>query len=256
MNRISSALNFLVIIFCFIGVYTLQQKRLDAQNLDSFLDYAQIEANEKMMRSLQSKLPTFGFDNLVADGNYLQFIQYFGDNDARKATGYGLIPTFFEVVTQNDPNFIRAILMISTANTMYALNPTLTVKMLDKAAQSVDPTFDALAPYLWSYKGMDEMLFLGDVKSAQKSYEKAAEWALKTNAPDKEALAQRNRETAAFLAGNPNSRRARIAGWTFLLSNPIDQKTQELAIKQILALGGKVNLLPQGGIQVIFPEED
>lgn len=209
-----------------------------------------------MIRSLQSKLPTLGFDNLVADWNYLQFIQYFGDNDARKATGYGLIPTFFEVVTKNDPNFIQAILMLSTANTMYALTPTVTVKMLDKAAQRIDPRFNTLAPYLWSYKGMDEMLFLGDVKSAQKSYEKAAEWALKTNAPDKEALAQRNQETAEFLAKNPDSRKARIAGWTFLLSNPINKETQELAIKQILALGGKINLLPQGDIQVLFPEED
>ena len=35
-------------------------------------------------------LPSFGFDNLIADWTFLKFLQYFGDDEARDVTGYDL----------------------------------------------------------------------------------------------------------------------------------------------------------------------
>jgi hypothetical protein len=192
----------------------------------------------------------------VADWNYLQFIQYFGDTPARKVTGYQLISLYFASIVKDDPRFVSAILMLSSANSLFAVTPKTTVELIDKALQTVTPELDSLTPYLWSYKGTDEMIFLGDIKKAQKSYEMAAQWALKTNSEYKENLAKRNQEIANFLATNPDSKKARVAGWTFILSGGLNEETQKLAIQEIIELGGKVTLTPEGGIKVDFPQED
>jgi len=239
-----------------IGIVSLQEKQISIITGERDENYFQQEEAERVLLGIQNKMPRFGFDNLFADWNYLQFIQYFGDTSARDETGYTLVPKYFELIVKDDPRFVQAMMILSTANTLYGVSPVTTVKLLNEAVSKIKPEDHPLSPYLWSYKGVDEMLFLGESQEAQKSYEMAAEWALRTTDPDKEAVAQRNRETAEFLATNPDSKKARVSAWMFILTGGINEETQQLAIKEIQSLGGKLSLTPEGYLKVEFPEED
>ncbi|WP_069791678.1 hypothetical protein A5482_007985 [Cyanobacterium sp. IPPAS B-1200] len=256
MPRVNTFFTITSLIISVIGILTLQKGQLEA---DIELDeeyYQQQNQLNRLVLDIQTKAPSFGFDNLKANWNYLQYIQYFGDNPARQVTGYPLLPKYFEIIVNNDPRFVRALLSLSTANTLYAVSPKITIRLLDQALEQISPTLDPLTPYIWSYKGVDEMLFLGDITAAKKSYQTAAQWALQTDSPDKEAVAARNLETVQFLEQNPDSKRARVAAWMFILGNGLNEETQQLAIEQITALGGTVTLTPEGNLQVEFPEED
>lgn len=238
------------------GVISLQRWQLQKLTTDVNRNYEKEEETQRLVLKLQSKTPRLGFNNLWADWNYLQYIQYFGDNPARDVTGYTLLPKFFETIVKEDPRFVRALLSLSTANTLYGVSPKTTVKLLNQALAHITPEVDPLTPYVWSYKGVDEMLFLAEIKAAQNSYQMGADWALKTNAEDKEAVAKRNQETADFLANNPDSKKARVAAWMFILGGAINENTQKLAIKEIISLGGKISVTPEGNLKIEFPEED
>jgi hypothetical protein len=246
----------LILTFSLGGVGFLQMKQLEVLTAENKINYQKQREKEQLFLQVQKNMPRFGFNNLWADWNYLNFVQYFGDTPAREVTGYDLIPEYFQAVVQDDPRFVEALLMFSTANTLYAATPQTTVRLLNQALAALSPEIHPLTPYVWSYKGVDEMLFLGDMKAAQKSYETAAEWALQTNAQDKKAVAQRNRETADFLAKNPDSKKAKVAGWSFILSSGLNEETQKLAIREIISLGGKLSVTPEGLLKVDFPEED
>ena len=160
------------------GIILLQQKTLTAKKQSPTAIYAADAKSDELFLDTQARLPQMGFGNLLADWTFLRFIQYFGDATARDATGHTLVPRFFQIVVDNDPRFIQALLMLSSANSLYAFQPKTTVELLNQALTQITPKISALSPYVWSYKGIDEMLFLGDNKSAQPSYEMAAKWAL------------------------------------------------------------------------------
>lgn len=239
-----------------IGIVSLQQKQMAMIRGEGEQNYLQQEEAERLLLGVQKKMPRFGFENLLADWNYLQFIQYFGDTAARDETGYTLVPEYFGLIVKDDPRFVPALLTLSTANTLYGVSPVTTVKLLAEAVSKIKPEDHPLSSYLWSYQGVDQMLFLGNSLGAKKSYEMAAQWALRTNDPQREAVAERNRETARFLAQNPDSKKARVAAWMFILRGEINEDTQRLAIREIQSLGGKVSLTAEGYLRVEFPEED
>ena len=256
MPRVNVFVTITTIIVSTVGILSLQKGQLQA---DIELDeqyYQQQDQLNRLVLNIQTQAPSLGFDNLKANWNYLQYIQYFGDRPAREVTGYPLLPKYFQLVVDNDPRFVRALLSLSTANTLYAVSPKITIQLLDQALEQMFPQLDPLTPYIWSYKGVDEMLFLGDIPAAKNSYQTAAQWALQTDSPDREAIAARNLETVEFLEQNPDSKRARVAAWMFILGNGLNEETQQLAIEQIAALGGTVTLTPEGNLQVEFPEED
>jgi hypothetical protein len=250
----------LIVIFCSVlcvaGVVTLQERQLQQKESAKNNSYFTEEKSDRVFLDLQKRMPTFGFDNLLADWNYLGFIQYFGDTPAREQTGYSLVPEFFEVIVKNDPRFIRAGLFLSTANSLFAARPDITVKLLNQVLGKIEPQLDPLAPYVWSYKGIDEILFLGKIEEAKHSYQMAAQWALARKEPDSQEVAQRNLATAQFLETNPDSKRAQVSAWAMILGGAIDEQTQKRAVEEIRALGGQVTVTPQGRLTVTLPEKD
>lgn len=146
-------------------------------------------------------------------------------------------------------------MLLSSANSIFANSPISTVRILNETLERVTPEFDPLTPYIWVYKGVDEMIYLGKIKDAQNSYEMASRWALATKPPD-ELLAKRSQETATFLEKNPNSRNARIGAWTNILIGSINEATREIAIQEIKALGGTVKITADGQLLIDFPEKD
>lgn len=200
-------------------------------------------------------LPNLGLNNLVADWAFLQFLQYFGDWQARGMTGYSLAPKFFEVIVQRDPRFIDIYPFLSVSVSLYAGQPRQTVALMDQGLKSLTPQMPN-AFYVWVYKSTDELLFLGDVKAALQSNAKAIEWAEIQNTPDSLRIAALSRRTAAFLEKNPLSKKAQVSAWMLILGNATDDRTRALVVKQIEKLGGRLERAPGGVYKLILPEND
>jgi hypothetical protein len=245
-----------VICLCATALISLQLPKLNAQKQQTDkAEYLKQEELEKLRLSLIKKIPTFGFNNLLADWVFLNFMQYFGDGLARQQTGYSLSPDYFEIVVDRDPRFINAYLYLSPATSLFAGRPDRSVALFEKGLQSISPETAPKAYFLWLYKGIDELLFLGDYQAAQRSYKIAAQWASISQEKNSDKVAARARETAQFLVKNPRSVQARIGAWVTVLSNAHDNATRELAIQNIKKLGGKVTITPDGTLQIKGPVE-
>ncbi len=246
-----------VFILCLSSIILLQKDRLKLKSSQlTKVEYFKQEQAERISLNILSKIPTFGFKNLLTDWIFLRFIQYFGDGEAREQTGYSLSPEFFAAVVERNPQFVSAYLPLAPATSIFAGQPQKTVALIKQGLRSVSPETSPLSYYLWIYKGTDEMLFLGDTKAAEQSYKMAAKWAETYNDPISQQRAASARQTAQFLAKDPKSKIARIGAWTMVLSSAPDEKTQQRAISQIKELGGEIIITPEGRISVKVPQED
>ncbi len=246
----------LVILAGIAGIVAVQKPYADNLSSQANIDYVKAEKQLKIVNNIQKQIPAFGFGNLVANYNFLSYIQYFGDNKAREATGYSSITDYFEAVAKHDPRFIRAFLSLSTANSVFAGQPEKTVALLDKSIETVAPNRQKMpdAFYLWNYKGIDQILFLGDISGAKNSYLNSAKWSGERGDDNGKFASDRAMETVNFLASNPDPKKVQIAGWMSVLTSAKDDRTKEHAIAQLKALGAEVVITAQGELQVKMPE--
>ncbi|MBF2018284.1 MAG: hypothetical protein IGS23_24425 [Rivularia sp. T60_A2020_040] len=214
----------------------------------------EINAEEVRLKFLQ-KIPTFGYDNLIANWIYLNFLQYFGDDEIRALSGYGLSPQYFEVILKHDPRFVNAYLALSTSGSMYAGMPEKSVKIMNQGLKSLSPWVPQNSYYIWRYKGVDELLFLGDSQAARKSFQNASQWAKEHSDQESQFVGSISAQTAEFLKTNRDSKYASISAWAMVLSHGADKRTQNRAIREIEALGGKVISTEQGN-KIQFPPKD
>lgn len=244
---------------CVCGIVLLQIPQLDKLTTAKPLSPATLNQDvqtEKVRLNLLQQIPSFGFDNLFADWVFLNFLQYFGDDEVRAKTGYGLSPDYFEVILNRDPRFLSAYLFLSSSTSLYAGMPERAIALMNQNLKLLSPTVPHQAYYIWRYKGIDELLFLGDAAAAQQSFTTAAQWASVYPDAESQQVAAISQKTAEFLSRNPASKSAQIGAWTMVLSNPVDQATRNLAISRIKALGGEVTITPDGIVQVKPPKED
>jgi hypothetical protein len=121
---------------CMLGVGLLQfpkmQKLLHSNKTPS-LEIQRTIDSEKVRLNFLKKMPSFGYNNIIANWVYLNFVQYFGDDEVRAKTGYSLSPEYFEVILGRDPRFIPAYLSLSTSTSMYAGMPERSIKLTEKA---------------------------------------------------------------------------------------------------------------------------
>lgn len=202
-----------------------------------------------------AKLPAFGFDNLVSDWAFLQFLQFFGDSKARQVTGYDEVAAFFRVIVAKDPRFVESYPYLSTAITVYASQPQTSVELMAKGLTHLDPHYQANAYLVWVFRAMDELLFLGRGLDAARSYERAAEWAQRQADPQIRDAAAYYRSLARTLRKDPDSRMAQINSWIWALVNAVSDRSRKTAIENIERLGGKVSRLPDGSWQIRHPED-
>jgi hypothetical protein len=249
----------LVGFLCVLSVGWLQFPQL--QSLLRSKEYVAVEAlerevnREKIRLNFFKRMPSFGYDNLIANWIYLGFLQYFGDEEARAKTGYSLTPEYFEVILERDPRFIAAYLSLSTGASIYAGMPERAIEIMERALDSLTPGVPKRSYYAWRYKAIDELLFLGDTQAAQNSFATAAEWASKFDDEESQFIASISQRTAQFLSNNPRSKHAQISAWTMVLNSQTDEKTRERAIREIEALGGKIVSTPEGNM-IQFPPSD
>jgi hypothetical protein len=239
------------------GIIFLQNTQLETLRAEATVSKENFkeEANkEKVSINMLKQAPTLGFNNLIADWSFIKFVMYYGDTEARKETDYSLVPDYFKIVVDRDPRFIDSYLYFSLANSVYAGRPDITVALMNKGLQSLSPKISSKSPYVWLYKGTDELLFLGDNQAAKNSFKTAATWAKVQHTEEGDAIAFRASETAQFLETNPDSKRARISAWSMILANSRDKQSQQLALKQIELLGGQV-AFTSSGVHVKVPED-
>lgn len=243
----------------FGGAVLLQRPQLDqlrgsAQGL-SDAELAQQQTRTQRDLALLKQLPDLGFRNLVANWAFLQFLQYFGDDEARDRTGYALSPDFFEVVLGRDPYFLDGYLFLSSSSSLFAGQPERSVEIIEANLPKLTPKLPDRAYYIWRFKAIDELLFLGDSNAAKQSFTKAAEWAATYDDAEGQSISQTSARTAEFLASNPDSKAAQISAWSMVLSNALDDSTRETAIARMQALGASIEVTPDGQFRLLLPPE-
>ena len=249
-------INDVVIIFliscgCLVSIANLQLSEIKKQKVSSNAsDYFRQTVQEKLKLEFLAKSPSFGFDNLIANLTILKFFQYFGDEEARKETDYSLSPYYLKAIVNKDPRFVQSYFVISPASSMFAGTPTKTVDLMEQGLEHLSPDIPK-SYFIWIYKGIDEILYLGDLKKAQKSYETASEWA---RIAGDENVAQSASNTAKFLSTNPDARQAQVGAWFMLWSNTKDQQIRKLAQRKIEELGGTLEVYPDGRVVVKPPK--
>jgi hypothetical protein len=256
-QSIAASLVAVLCIFVVGGLQLPQLNRLSNRaKTASSEELQQAVKSEELRLNLLQNTPTFGYDNLLANWVFLNFLQYFGDDDARAVTGYRLSPKYFAIIVDRDPRFLGAYIGLSTSISMYAAEPEKSVALMGKGLESMSPQFPPKSYYVWRQKGIDELLFLGNTQAARQSFEKAAEWASTYSDEESKTVAAISSATAEFLARNPKSKSAQVAAWTMVLNNGSDDRTRKIAISRIEALGGKVTVMPEGRVQVRLPKDD
>ncbi|OIP77028.1 MAG: hypothetical protein AUK48_04740 [Oscillatoriales cyanobacterium CG2_30_44_21] len=217
------------------------------------------EARLKLIRQLPTR--GFGFNNLIADFAFLQFLQYFGDDVARNnfQTGYGLSPLYFRNIIDRDPRFISSYIYMSASVSMFAGVPRESDHIYAKGLRSLDPQIQPDAYNVWRYKATDQLLFLGDAKGARESHLKAAEWADiaaasgKNLVDDPQLVAEASRQSASWLEEERDLTNAQIGAWSVVLRNATDKKTVQIIAQEVDKLGMKLEA--QNGILVIVPKK-
>jgi hypothetical protein len=279
MKLLKLAINLGAIAICMGTALALQLPRLNQKIAGQTpeADRKQVEQEKTRLRLLK-QIPAsgFGFNNVIADLTFLSFLQYFGDDKARvdSKTGYGISPNYFEVIVDRDPRFLYSYIFLSTSGSIYAGQPRRATELMGKAVKSLSPEQMPYAYTVWRRKGVDELLFLGDVKASLTSHLTAAEWAERADKklgpdlnfgprglPEVDTIAPRLRGTAEFLRNSldskdqekvaKNIKRARIASWSDVLQNAVDKKTLEIATSELNKLGMDVKIKENGTIQVV-----
>jgi tetratricopeptide (TPR) repeat protein len=211
---------------------------------------------ERVRLNVLEQAPSFGFDNVIADWTFLNFLQYFGDEAMRSRTDYALSPEYFDVILRRDPRFLSAYTFLSTSTAMYAGDPRRAIALTNEGLKHLSPTLPPDSHYVWRNKAIDELLFLGDAAAARQSFETAADWAEASGQPEGQSVASLSRQTATFLANNPDSSYAQFSAWMMVLTNAPDDRTRRTAADRIKALGGDVVPQPDGTFQIKPPPSD
>jgi tetratricopeptide (TPR) repeat protein len=240
-----------------VYLQTPQLASLKQQNKNISKAYLrQQEADLKIQLSIAKKLPTFGFDNMVADWQFIDFIQYFGDSELRSQAGYGAAMEYFDAMLDRDPRFLYAYFYLSSTASLYAGKPEKSVEMMDRGLKSLTPQVPDRGYYIWRLKAVDELLFLGKVPDARQSMLKAADWATQAATPEGENVAKLSRGTAKYLARNPNSKQAQFDAWNMVLAAAVDDTVVKRAIEGIRSTGGKVTISSDGKYKIEAPAKD
>ena len=214
-------------------------------------DAASAEQKEGLRLKLLKVSPTFGFDNLIADWVFLQFLQYFGDDAARNETGYSLSEDYFDIITGLDPRWVDIYLFVSNSLSIYEAKPKVAVEYMTRGTDALSPEIDPEAWQVWRLKGIDQLLLVGDIPGAIRSHEMAAEWSDNTSYQDLSSLF---RNTAKFLKENPDHKLIKFNAWLWVYYQTRDQRVRERAQKEILELGGKVEISENGEKRFVLPD--
>ena len=220
-----------------------QEYKKSVQKLNR-ADFLAQEQEQARLVNWQQHSPSLGFDNLKANWSYLDFVQYFGDKEARETIGYQLVPEYFETLTTIDPRFTQAYLNLSIANSMYAGNPETTIALMEEVLNSVEPNSEQAA-YLWTSKGLDELLFMGDKQAAIASHKMAEKWAANQPASRPDGLTIKDLEASLKSTTEIDLKQAQVRAWSSVLVHIRDNDRQREILSKIATLKAELLELEQ-----------
>jgi hypothetical protein len=240
-----------------LGITGIQAGQLETLKANArSLDPAVLKRETQIKLSsleMWKKIPAFGFKNLIADLAYIDYLQYFGDQEAREINGYGIGLDYFGVIINKDPKFYYSYYSLSAVGTVYTGQPEKSIALMNQGFTHFTPESPQNYYYLWRLKGVDELLFLNKPTAAQQSMQTAADWARRKGDEEGDRVAKISQRTADFLAKNPRSEEARFAGWSLVLSTAIDLNAKKIAVRKLRELGGKVYLDENGRVKIDKP---
>lgn len=216
-------------------------------------DLRREERQEALRLQVLKKSPTFGFDNLIADWTFLQFLEYFGDDDVRNQIGYSLSADYFDVVTKLDPRWVDIYLFVSNSLSIYEGKPDVAVEYMTRGTDALSPEVHPQAWLVWRYKGIDKLLLLGDIPGAIRSHEMAAEWVKETR---DRSLAPLFQQTAEFLRQDPDSKLIKFNTWLWVYYQTRDERVRDRATQELLSLGALKEEDEEGRVRFTLPETD
>lgn len=241
------------LVVAMLGLQRRQLTALQVPEPQSLVELQLQDERDRTQLRLLRQLPTFGYDNMIANWTFLNFLQYFGNVDVRDVVGYQISPDFFEVIVTHDPLFLAPYSYLTTSVSMYAAFPKTSIALLERGLERMAPGLPPYSFYMWRFKGIEELLFLGDGQAAQQSFSTAAEWARQVDSPEALAIADISQQTADFLTEDIDSLVARINAWTLVLVRAVDDDTRARAVAEIEALGGTVISDGRGHVVVRHP---
>ena len=243
---------FLAILCSSIAFTQFQEVQRLSRDYSSVQDYHLSDAQLAVTKSV----PSVGFQNIVANWSFIQFLQYFGDDEVRNRVGYGDSAKYLSVAIHHDPYFRELYVFLSGSSTIFAGKPKDTVRVMSEGIAQIGERRAPDSYYIWRYKGTDELLFLNDSQSAQKSFETAAQWAAQSDDVNGSLMSQLSTQTAQFLSNNPDSSLAQINAWGSILTTALNEETRQRAVAKIRELGGDVFVTDAGQIQIEYSKSE
>ncbi|MCS6960161.1 MAG: hypothetical protein RMK91_08920 [Pseudanabaenaceae cyanobacterium SKYGB_i_bin29] len=266
MKRLGWLIPLLVVTIGGTVTVNLQRQNLSRITLGQTpeSDRVWIEREYRNLKAMQ-KLPPggFGFNNIIADWYFLSFLQYYGDDVARDAhqTGYGLSKEYFRIITARKPYMFASYSYLVSSISIHGGEPEVTVQLLESALTQLQPEQFYLTYIVWNQKGIEEFLFLGDNKRAQKSYRKAIEALDRATFPP--SLREQQAELRSifakrieFLQQRYNRKSLQRMGWFLVLQNAPDLKTRKVAVAKLQELGVPIEIDAEGEIKFNPPHKN
>ena len=244
IGKINQLVATLLPFICLTGIVVLQgqEYKRSVQKLNR-ANYLIQEQEEARSVAWQKRSPNLGFSNLKADWSYLNFVQYFGDKKARETIGYKLVPNYFETISHIDPRFTQAHLKLSIANSMYAGDPETTIALMQQVLDSIEPMSEE-AVAVWTSKGLDELLFMGDKKAAIESYKMAEQWAELVQSDRPEHTVKDLEETLESI-GEIELKEAQLRAWSSVLVHIKDYQHRSEIIARLDRIKDEILVLQQ-----------
>ena len=241
-----------IAIVALAGIIMMQQTGLGNHNLAES-DPRQAQQQEALRLEMLRRLPTLGFDNMIANTVFLRWAQYFGDEEIRDQVGYALNKEYFDVITRLDPRFAEMYPFISTAVSFAQGEPELGIQFMERGLAVLSPEIHPRAFLVWRFKGLDQLLLLGDIPGSIHSHEMAAQWAMGTA---HEHYADLYQSAADFLRTQPDSTRIRLWSWSEVYQNSMNESVRQRAEQEMLNLGAIKEITEDGRVMFRLPDPE
>jgi hypothetical protein len=251
----SGALKLTIAALAIAGIIKLQQpqlSQLSAREVASSEDQRQ----EALKLSLVSRSPSFGFDNLVADWAFLNFIQYDGNSATRKAVGYDLAPKYFDLITRLDPRFVDTYVFLSGIMSYQMGKPDEAIALMDRGTTALTPKAHPKAFLVWRIKGLDQLLMANDLRASQFSYDQAGDWALASSDASSREVGPIFKQTAEFIRTDPDNKQMLLWSWSSIYDQAIvtrDEATKTRAKDKLLGIGAIERKDDKGNVYFTLP---
>jgi hypothetical protein len=239
-----------IALVALVGTIIMQQTRLGNPSLKE-LDPRQAQQQEALQVQMLRRSPTLGFDNLIANYAFLKWVQYFGDEEIRDQVGYALNKDYFEIITRLDPRFVEMYPFISTAVSFAQGEPEIGIQLMERGIASLSPEINPKSFLVWRFKGLDQLLLLGDIPGSIHSHEMAAQWSIGT---EYEGYSELYQDAANFLRTEPDSTGVRLWSWNQVYQSSMNESVRQRAEQEMLNLGAEKQITEQGQVRFVLPD--